>query len=93
MKDRIEEYILRLVERSTPEKTAWNLEKIRAGEPVTLTSRIEGFDGYEIRYQWECDKHDGSGFRDVSGATGSSYSFSASAESLSWDWRLSVYFH
>ena len=35
MKDRIEEYILRLVERSTPEKTAWNLEKIREGKPVT----------------------------------------------------------
>ncbi len=35
MTDRIEEYILRLVERSTPEKTAWNLEKIREGKPVT----------------------------------------------------------
>ncbi len=35
MKDRIEKYILRLVERSTPEKTAWNLEKIREGKPVT----------------------------------------------------------
>ena len=35
MNDRIEAYILRLVERSTPEKTAWNLEKIREGKPVT----------------------------------------------------------
>ena len=35
MKERIEAYILRLVERSTPEKTAWNLEKIREGKPVT----------------------------------------------------------
>jgi len=35
MKDRIEAYILRLVERSTPEKTAWNMEKIREGKPVT----------------------------------------------------------
>ena len=35
MKDKIEEYILRLVERSTPEKTAWNLEKNREGKPVT----------------------------------------------------------
>ena len=35
MKDRIEEYILRLVERSTPERTAWNLEKIREGKPAT----------------------------------------------------------
>ena len=34
MKDYIEEYILRLVEKSTPEKTAWTLEKIREGKPV-----------------------------------------------------------
>ena len=34
MKDRIEAYILRMVERSTPERTAWNMEKIREGKPV-----------------------------------------------------------
>ena len=33
--DRIEAYILRLVEKSTPEKTAWNMEKIREGKPAT----------------------------------------------------------
>lgn len=66
---------------------------VRVGEPVTLTSRIEGFDGFEIRYQWECDKHDGAGFLDVSGACEDSYTFSASAESMSWDWRLSVYYY
>ena len=35
MKERIEQYILRLVERSTPEQTAWNLEKIREGKSVS----------------------------------------------------------
>lgn len=35
MKDRIEAYILRLVEKSTPEKTAWNMERIREGKPTT----------------------------------------------------------
>jgi len=35
MKDRIEAYILRLVEKSTPEKTAWNMEKIREGKTTT----------------------------------------------------------
>ena len=35
MNDRIEQYILRLVERSTPDRTAWNLEKIREGKPTT----------------------------------------------------------
>ncbi len=35
MRDSIEEYILRLVEKSTPDKTAWNMEKIREGKPAT----------------------------------------------------------
>ena len=35
MRDSIEKYILSLVEKSTPEKTAWNLEKIREGKSVT----------------------------------------------------------
>ncbi len=35
MNDRIEQYILRLVEKSTPDRTAWNLEKIREGKPTT----------------------------------------------------------
>ena len=35
MNGQIEAYIRNLVERSTPEKTAWNLEKIREGKPVT----------------------------------------------------------
>jgi unsaturated rhamnogalacturonyl hydrolase len=32
---RIDAYVLQLIERSTPERTAWNLEKIREGKPVT----------------------------------------------------------
>ena len=34
MNGQIEAYIKNLVERSTPERTAWNLEKIREGKPV-----------------------------------------------------------
>ena len=32
--EQINQYILDLLARSTPEKTAWNLEKIREGQPV-----------------------------------------------------------
>ena len=32
--EQIDRYILDLIARSTPEKTAWNLEKIREGKPV-----------------------------------------------------------
>ena len=63
---------------------------MKVGETVYLTSKLEGFDGYELKYQWECDK--GAGFEPVSGANGDSWSFEASAESLGWYWRLSVYY-
>ena len=60
------------------------------GETVTLTSKLEGFEGYETLLQWECDK--GNGFEDIEGANGDSYSFEASIETLSYDWRLTVYY-
>ena len=63
-----------------------------SGNTVSLIGEVEGLDGHEIRYQWECDKHDGAGFQDVSGANESVYSFKASSENLKWQWRLSVYF-
>ena len=31
---KIDSYVLRLIEESTPERTAWNLEKIRDGKPA-----------------------------------------------------------
>ena len=59
------------------------------GETVELTSLLEGFeDCSEILYQWECDN--GSGFVAVPGANSASYSFKASAMTLSWGWRLTV---
>ena len=60
------------------------------GELVYLTSKVEGFDDYEISYQWQCDK--GNGFEDVPGANADSYSFPASVETLGYDWRLAIYY-
>ena len=60
------------------------------GEDVHLTSRVEGFEGLEVFYQWECDQ--GQGFRKVENANEDAYVFKASAESLSWSWRLTVYY-
>ena len=39
--EQIDRYILDLISRSTPEKTAWNLEKIREGKPV-IWNYIDG---------------------------------------------------
>ena len=63
---------------------------MKKGDLVELTSRLEGFDGCEVHYQWECDKHDGQGFQGVENATEDSYAFEASVETLSWDWKLTV---
>ena len=63
---------------------------MKAGETVVLTSKLEGFDGFEIKYQWECDK--GEGFQPVADGNADAYAFEASQETLSWDWRLTVFY-
>ena len=61
------------------------------GEPVTLTGVLENADECtDIVYVWEVNK--GNGYEIVEDATGSSYTFLASIESLRWDWRLTVYY-
>ena len=35
MHNKINRYVLSLIEKSSPEKTAWNIEKMRSGAPVT----------------------------------------------------------
>ncbi len=60
------------------------------GETVYLTSVLTGFENHEVSYQWQCDM--GNGFVDVEGATSATWSFSASVETLSYDWRLAIYY-
>ena len=63
------------------------------GETITLTSLLEGFDDDEmasVRYQWECDK--GNGFEPIEGANDRTYSYAADTDTLSWGWRLTVYY-
>ena len=64
---------------------------MEVGEPVYLTSRLEGFDDCEeIKYVWYVDK--GNGFEEVKGANEATYVFTADAESLTWGWQLEVLF-
>ena len=59
------------------------------GEPVYLTSKLEGFEDCEdILYIWYVDK--GNGFEEVEGANEDTYTFTADAESLTWGWQLEV---
>ena len=66
---RIDDYILRLVEESTPERTAWNMEKIREGKPaswnyidgcmLTALTEMEAITGDPRYFQFvrECVDH------------------------------------
>ena len=60
------------------------------GETVYLTSKLEGFDGLDVAYQWQCDQ--GDGFQSIEGATEDTYEYAADTESLYWDWKLLVYY-
>ena len=35
MYEEIDRYVLRLIEQSSPERTAWNIERMRAGKPAS----------------------------------------------------------
>ena len=63
---------------------------MKLNEPVTLTSELSGFEGYEVQYQWL--KNTGDGFKPIPGATSSSYQFNATKENLMADYRLVVYY-
>lgn len=57
---------------------------IRAGDTITLTAEA---DRSNILFLWECDR--GEGF-EVLEETGDTISFTATAESLRWKWRVRV---
>ena len=60
------------------------------GDTIYLTSVLTGFENCEIYYQWQCDK--GDGYEDVPDGTAASYEFIANKETLSWNWKLIVYY-
>jgi hypothetical protein len=60
------------------------------GEIITLYSKLVGFDGVEVHYQWQVDRGDGNGWVDVEGATGATHSFVARPDTILYNWRLIV---
>lgn len=63
---------------------------VHIGDPIYLTSELIGFEGYEVWYQWCCDK--GEGFEEIEDANEPTYVFAASPETLSWNYKLIVYY-
>lgn len=60
------------------------------GEIITLKSKLVGFDGVEVHYQWQVDRGDGEGWVDVEGANGPTHSFVARKDTILYSWRLTV---
>lgn len=59
-------------------------------ELITLSSKLIGFDGMEVHYQWQVDRGDGNGWVDVEDATGATHEFRATEETILYTWRLTV---
>ena len=63
---------------------------VTEGEPIHLTSMIQGFeDCIVIEYQWQYDR--GIGWEDVPDATEPTYTYTADAVTLKYNWRLKVH--
>jgi len=63
---------------------------VTEGEIIYLTSKLKGFDGLDIAYQWQVDRGDGEGWVDVEGANRSKHMFVADRETIQYSWRLIV---
>ena len=63
---------------------------VTEGEIIYLTSRLKGFDGLDIAYQWQVDRGDGAGWVDVEGANRSKHMFVADKDTIQYSWRLIV---
>ena len=57
---------------------------------IRLTSKLIGFDGVEVHYQWQVDRGDGNGWVDVDGATGPEHTFVARKDTILYSWRLTI---
>ena len=63
---------------------------VTEGEIIYLTSKLKGFDGLDIAYQWQVDRGDGAGWVDVEGANRSKHMFVADKDTIQYSWRLIV---
>ena len=81
-------------EANAPERTVTirssQGDVVTEGEIIYLTSKLKGFDGLDIAYQWQVDRGDGEGWVDVEGANRSKHMFVADKETITYSWRLIV---
>lgn len=70
--------------------TSSRKEVVIENEIITLYSKLIGFDGVDVKYQWQVDRGDGEGWVDVEGANGPTHSFVARKDTILYSWRLTV---
>ena len=74
-------------EAKAPERTVMirssQGDVVTEGEIIYLTSKLKGFDGLDIDYQWQVDRGDGAGWVDVEGANRSKHMIVANKETNS----------
>ena len=63
---------------------------VTEGEPIRLTSLLQGFNGLDVDYQWQYDR--GEGWENVPNATEPTYTYTADEVTLTYDWRLRVHY-
>ncbi len=63
-------------------------DTIREGDIITMTGELIGFDGMDVKLQWQFDN--GTSWIDVPGANKLTHAFVATAETVNYSWRLSV---
>ncbi len=73
--------------------TSSRTDTMALGEPVVLTAVLDdaAAEYSDIIYVWEVDKGTGV-YEAVPDAEGPTYTFPASADTLRWNWRLSVFY-
>jgi hypothetical protein len=61
---------------------------VNQGDAITMTGVLTGFDSVQVLLQWQVN--DGTGWKNIEGATGTQYVFTADGQTLNSDWRLIV---
>lgn len=75
------------VERKVSIRTTLG-DVVNAGDTITMTAELTGFDGVNVELQWQ--QNAGAGWRDVNGATGQTFSYIATEETINSRWRVAV---
>ena len=62
------------------------------GDRITLSARLEGYDGIEYSLRWQVNSG-GGGWQDVPDAAGHTFSFILDEKNIDWLWRVAVDIH